>query len=157
MAHNRGKQFELKLREDFKKIPGSFIYRLPDQVSGFKTTSANVSDFVGYIYPNMFLIEAKTISGNTFPFGNFSQLEKLLQYDNVPGLRRGVIIWFVDHDRVVYVPVTSAAKMKQDGKKSINIRTLDSDGYDYVDIPSSKKRVFLDSDYSVLKDTPEGW
>ena len=47
--------------------------------------------------------------------------------------------------------------MKQDGKKSVNIRTIDAEEYEYITIPSVKKRVFLDSDYSVLLDLPEGW
>lgn len=38
--------------------------------------------------------------------------------------------------------------MKKDGKKSINIK--DSMLYNSVEIPSIKKRTFLDSDYSVL-------
>ncbi len=157
MAISRGKQFESKLRNDFQKVSGSFIYRLPDQVSGYKTTSANVSDFICYVMPNIFLIEAKTISGNTFPISNLSQFEKLRSYKDIPGLRKGVIIWFTEKDRVIYVPIQTIEKMKQDGKKSVNIRTIDDDGYEYVNIPSVKKRVFLDSDYSVLCNLPENW
>lgn len=153
---NRGKSFELKVREDFRKVSGSFIYRLPDQVGGFKG-GTNVSDFIGYVFPNIFLLEVKTTSGNTFPLSNLSQLEKLLQYKNIPGLRKGAIIWFTAHDRIIYVPAIEFEKMKQDGKKSVNIRTIANDGYNYVDIPSVKKRVFLDSDYSVLCNLPEDW
>ena len=49
-------------------------------------------------------------------------------------------------------------KMKKDGKKSVNIRKIDEEGYAYVNIPSTQKRVFLDSDYSVLLELPDqGW
>ena len=81
----------------------------------------------------------------------------LQQYANIHGVRRGILLWFIEHDRILYVPVKTVEQMIKDGKKSINIRTIDKDGYDYVDIPSKKKRVFLDSDYSVLLNLPEEW
>ena len=75
----------------------------------------------------------------------------------IPGLRSGVIIWFIDHFRVLYVPTRTIQQMIQDGKKSVNIRTIETDGYDYLEIPSVKRRVFLDSDYTVLQSLPETW
>ena len=157
MAINRGKQFEQKLRDDFSKVCGSLIYRIPDQVNGHRTTSQNPCDFFGYVKPLMFMIEAKSINGNTFPITNFIQYERMRSYRGIPGLRRGVVIWFIEHDKVLYVPVITIEKMIKDGKKSVNIRTIANDGYDYVDLPSVKKRVFLDTDYSVLCDLPENW
>lgn len=154
MAQNRGKQFESKLKEDFSKLPGAFIYRVPDNMSGFRGITG-ICDFIGYSFPRIYFLEAKTILGNTFPLTNFTQFDKLMSIPNHEGIHRGVIIWFQDHQRVIYVPVLTIAKMKQDGKKSINIRTIDTDGYDYVNIPSVQKRVFLDSDYSVLLDLPD--
>ena len=156
MAVNRGKDFEKKLKEDFSKIPESFIYRLPDQTSGFYG-GKNVADFFGYKKPYFFLLEAKSISGNTFPITNFTQFEKQKEFVNIPGLRKGVVIWYTEKDRVIYVPLRTIEMMLQDGKKSVNIRTIDSENYDFVDIPSVKKRVFMDSDYSVLLDLPDEW
>lgn len=40
--------------------------------------------------------------------------------------------------------------MKKDGKKSVNITTIEKDGYRYYDVPSTKLRVFMDSDYRDL-------
>ncbi len=157
MALSLGKKFEQKLKEDFLKVGGSFIYRLPDQVTGHKFTSANISDFIAFVKPNIFLIEVKTISGNTFPFSNFSQYEKLLPYKDINGLRVGVVIWFTERDRVIYVPLKTIEKMKQDDKKSINIKTIDTEPYEFISIPSVKKRTFMNSDYSVLCNLPEGW
>ena len=82
MSLNRGKAFEQKLKEDFSKIPESFIYRLPDQTSGFYG-GKNVADFFGYKKPCFFLLEAKSISGNTFPIANFTQFEKQKEFVNV--------------------------------------------------------------------------
>lgn len=157
MSHSYGKAFEQKFKEDFKKLSGNFIYRLPDQVSGYKSASANIADFIGYVYPDLFILEVKSIAGNTFPITNFTQYEKMKQYVASKGVKMGVVIWYHERDAVIYVPLKTIEKMKADGKKSVNIRTIDTDGYDYVKIPSVKKRVFMDSDYSVLLDLPEGW
>lgn len=157
MSINRGKQWEAKLKEDFSKISGAYIYRVPDQLGGLKGQTG-ICDFIGYVFPSIFFIEAKTILGNTFPLTNFTQFEKLISIPDNEGVHRGVMIWFQDHDAVIYVPVATIAKMKSDGKKSVNIRTIDTDGYEYVRVPSVKKRVFLDSDYSVLLTLPtKGW
>lgn len=67
MAVNRGKQFEAKFKEDFLKIPDSTIDRLYDSVSGYKSVS-NISDFIAYVFPNIFYVECKSHEGNTFPF-----------------------------------------------------------------------------------------
>lgn len=157
MPISKGKQFELKIREDFLKQENSLIYRLPDQFNGHKNTSQNPCDFFGYVHPLLFMLEAKSINGNTFPFVNFTQYAKLQQYKDIKGIRRGIVLWFIEHDRVLYVPVKTIEQMIKDGKKSVNIRTIDTDGYYFVDIPSKKKRVFLDSDYSVLNNLEEGW
>ena len=160
MAQNRGKQFEVKLQEDIKKsFDGQcFLMRIPDQMNGYKSASKNLCDFILFIKGQLFLIEAKTILGNTFPITNFTQFDKLMSIPDVRGVHRGVVIWFQDHSRVVYVPLLTIAKMKADGKKSVNIKKIDEEGYAYVNIPSTPKRVFLDSDYSVLLNLPEqGW
>ena len=152
----KGKNFELVLREDWKfSVPDSTIDRIYDSVSGYKTIS-NVSDFIAYKMPNIFYLEAKTVKGNTFPFQNLTQYDKLSAKVGIPGVRAGVVIWFYGHDRIVYVPISSVTKMKEDGKKSINITTLDTDKYRFIEIPSVKKRVFMTSDYSVLMGTQEG-
>ena len=156
MAISRGKQFEGKFRDDFKKLTGSFIYRLPDQTSG-NLGSRNLCDFICYVYPNLYILEVKSVGGNTFPITNFTQYQTMLQYKGAPGVKMGVVIWYTEKDTVIYVPLKTIEKMKQDGKKSVNIRTIDAEEYEYITIPSVKKRVFLDSDYSVLLDLPEGW
>lgn len=160
MAQNRGKQFESKLQEDIKKSFDSecFVMRIPDQMNGYKSTSRNVCDFILYVKGQLFLIEAKTILGNTFPLSNFTQFDKLMTIPDVKGIHRGVMIWFQNHSAVIYVPLLTIAKMKADGKKSVNIKKIDEEGYEYIRIPSVQKRVFLDSDYSVLLELPDqGW
>ncbi len=157
MAITKGKQFEQKFKGDIAKISGSFCHRLPDQFNGYKNTSKNPCDFFVYMYPLFFMSEVKSTQGNTFYIKNFTQLDKMKDFVGIPGLRSGVIIWFIDHFRVLYVPTRTIQQMIQDGKKSVNIRTIETDGYDYLEIPSVKRRVFLDSDYTVLQSLPETW
>lgn len=149
-----GKKFELKFKEDFLKVPGSTIDRLYDVTMGYKHISS-VSDFIGYVYPNIFYLECKSHKGNTFPLTNLTQYDKLIEKAGIQGVRAGAIIWFYEHDRVVYVPVATIKKMKDDGKKSVNI-TKDLDEYRIIEIPGKKLRTFIDSDYTVLKNLEEG-
>lgn len=156
MATNKGKSFEQKLKEDWKRtIPNSSIDRIYDTVNGLKGVS-NICDFIGFKKPNIFYLEAKSHKGNTFPFSNLRQYDKLVEKIGIDGVRTGVVIWFYSHDRVIYVPTSTIKKMKEDGCKSVNIRTIDVDGYRYIEIPSIKKRVYMDSDYSVLLGLEEG-
>lgn len=91
MATNYGKQFERKLKEDFLKIENSTIDRLYDTMNGYKTIS-NICDFLAYRKPYLYYLEAKTIKGNTFPFTNLKQYDKLLPKVGIPGVRAGVVI-----------------------------------------------------------------
>lgn len=155
MTTNRGKQFEAKMKEDFKKsFPSGTIDRIYDSMTGYLTIS-NICDFIGYNFPVIFYLECKSHNGNTFPFVNLTQYDKLIAKSGIKGVRAGVIIWFIDHDKVVYVPVKTVKQMKEDNLKSFNITKVDNK-YRYFEIPSVKKRVFLDSDYSILMTTNEG-
>ena len=150
MAENKGKKFEIKFRTDFlKSVPNSTIDRLYDQVSGYKTIS-NISDFIGYSYPNIFYLECKSIKGNTFPLANLTQYDKLIVKVGIKGVRVGVVIWFYDKDIVMYVPVNTIKQLLNDGKKSVNCTKILEEGYRAIIIPSEKKRTYMDSDYSVL-------
>lgn len=146
---NRGKQFETQFANNWKKcFPKTFIFRLKDDTSRHKGSARNPCDFFCMPKDKLFMIETKTHYGNTFPFADFPQYESMLTYRGCSNLIIGVVIWFIDHDRVIFVPLDTVTKMMQDGCKSVNIRKLD--GYDYIEIPSKKKRVLMDSDYSIL-------
>ena len=146
---NYGKQFEQKFAQDIRQIPGVSVDRLYDPVSGYRSIS-NISDYIVYKYPEIFYMEVKSIHGNTFPLTNLTQYEKLKSKIGIKGVRAGVTIWFCDRDRVVYVPVETIKRMREEGLKSVNIRTIDDTDYEFINIPSVKKRVFMDSDYRVL-------
>lgn len=152
---NYGKEFENKVKTDIQKIPNSHIERIYDSVSGYKSISGR-SDFVFYWYPNQYWLETKSHRGNTFPWSDLRQYNALLEVANIKGIRSGVILWMIDHDTVIYLPIITVKKMKEDGKKSFHIKDLNNSNYRIIQIPSKKKRIFMDSDYSVLKNLQEG-
>ena len=155
MAQNRGKEFEARFKQQFlASFPNSFILRLPDQISGYKYTSSNICDFIGYAKGKLYLIECKTHLGASFPLSNLSQYNKLLPYVGIPGVRVGVVLWLIDKDKIFYVPISTVIQMKIKNKKSISYKDIDK--WRIIEIPSIKKVVFMDSDYSVLDLLEEG-
>lgn len=151
MAQNYGKAFEKKFKADWEKsFPEGTIDRIYDPTNGYKTIS-NVVDFIGYSFPNIMYMECKSHLGNVWPFTCFTQYEKLLSKVGISGVIAGVVLWMIDHDTVVFLPVEEIQKMKADGLKSFHIKMLNEKMYNIIKIPSEKKRVFLDSDYSVLQ------
>lgn len=154
MSTNYGKAFEQKFKADFlKTVPNSTIDRLYDTMSGYKAIS-QISDYIGYSFPNLFYLECKSHKGASIPFDNITQYSKLLKKVGIPGVRCGVILWLIEKDKVYYIPVSTIKQMKKDGKKSVGISAVDN--YNIIEIPSVKKRVFMDSDYSVLLSLKDG-
>ena len=155
MAQSKGKEFEARFKQQFlASFPNSFILRLPDQVSGYKYTSSNICDFIGYAKGKLYLIECKSHLGASFPLSNLSQYNKLLPYVGIPGVRVGVVLWLIDKDKIFYVPISTVIQMKIKNKKSISYKDIDK--WRIMEIPSIKKVVFMDSDYSVLDILEEG-
>lgn len=153
MARDRGKQFEQKVKVDFNKLEGASLDRLYDVVSGYKSIK-QVSDFIGYLYPNIFYLECKSHKGASLPLSGVTQYESLLNKVGIRGVRSGVILWLYEKDKVFYIPTKTISKLKEDGEKSVGLRHLGK--YRIIEIPSVKKRVFMDSDYSILKTLQEG-
>lgn len=102
------------------------------------------------------MLECKSIKGNTFPLTNLKQYNILSKIKPIHNLRRGVIIWFYSHNKVIYVPIQEITKMLKDNKKSVNIKMLNENVYKIIDIPSKLIRTFMQSDYSILKTLKDG-
>lgn len=156
MAYNLGKAFEQKFKENFlQTVPNSTIDRLYDPTNGYKSIS-NICDFIAYSFPNIFYIECKSHKGNTFPFDKLTQYDKLTSKIGIHGVRAGVVLWMLEKDIVVYIPIASIVKMKRDKCKSFNVKMLTDSTYNIKVIPSIKKRRFMDSDYSILTTLEDG-
>ena len=144
MAVNRGKQFEDVVREAFEKVPGVSIDRLHDQTTHYKG-STNICDFIVYREPYEYYFECKSVHGNTLPFRNISatQWKGLLEKSFIEGVFAGIICWFIDKDRTLFIPIQTLQKLLNSGNVSYR---YDWDSYDVVEIKGKKKRVFFDYD-----------
>ena len=146
---NYGKDYEERFKKNFMKcFPNNFIFRLKDDLSKRKGAARKHCAFLCHVKSTLFMLEVKCHYGNTFPFSALRQYDKLIEYVGLDNVECGVMIWFIDHDKEIYVPIETITKMKNNGDKSVNIRKLKD--YKVVHIPSTKMRVFLDSDYSFM-------
>lgn len=148
MAVNKGKKFEEKFEENWKTcFPKQFIFRLRDQVSGYKIVSQNPCDYICFTNNKLFLVECKSHEGASINFSVIPQYERLLAYKNMQNVFPVIIIWFVEKDIVLWVPIETAEQIIRDGNKSIQLKMLKTGKYDIKVVPSIKKRVFMDSNY----------
>lgn len=159
MSRDLGKDFERHFKEDFEKIEGVSAIRIYD-TQGKNKGVTNICDFICYKYPQIFLLECKSHAGNTFPiqsknketgrFKPFRQYSKLLKYKNKKGMKVGLILWFYERDKIIFVDISELEKMILDEKRSINVKDIDEKLYNIIEIPSIKKQTFMKSDYSIL-------
>ena len=154
MAENRGKSFESRIREASESVEDVELIRLYDPVGGLAGID-NICDFIIYKYPYEYLVECKSCHGNTLSifsndpkkkYGAISnkQWEGLLEASPKKGVVAGVMMWFIDHDITVFIPIKELARLRNKGDKSVNIRTMNFK--EYIIIEGRKKRVFFDYD-----------
>jgi hypothetical protein len=120
-------------------------------MTGYKETSGNPCDFLCFPGENkLFMIECKEHKGASIPFTAIPQYERLLEYKDFPGVYPGVLLWLSEKDIVMWIGIKEMEKMVNDGKKSIGIKMLEDSSYNIMIIPSEKKRIYLESDYTSL-------
>ncbi len=149
------KKFEDKMKSDWLKFPDTSIDRLYDHMDKQRYGIRNICDFIAYHYPNIFYIDCKTHKGDRFPL-TFSQYDDMVKKVGIKGVRSGLVLWFYEHDLIVYLPLRTCREFRESGRKSITIKQL-VDGENCIFIPSEKLRVFFNSDYSVLFNLDETW
>lgn len=156
---NRGKQFEEVIEKAFYTVPNTTITRLHDQTTGYKGSS-NICDYIVYKYPHQYFVECKSCYGNTLSihsndpkkrYGAISntQWEGLLEVSQTKGVVAGVIVWFIDHDDTLFIPISTLVEMRNSGCKSVNINKLPAD-LDWLRFKAKKKRVFFEYDMKEL-------
>lgn len=153
MAVNRGKDFESIVRECLQKVDGAYVQRLYDPQGGYAGV-ANPCDFNVYRYPKMYMIECKSVHGNTLAiyspnekkkYGNISntQWEEMLAATQ-SGVVAGVLCWWIDRDVTRFLPIQSLDGIRNSGSKSIRYDAIVSNS---LDIDGIKKRVYFDYDF----------
>lgn len=130
--------------------PKGWIYRLPDQMNGFKDTSGNPCDFFAKTQGLLFMVECKTHKGASIPFTAIPQYERLLGHKGYDNIIPGILIWFSEKDLVIWVDINEAEKMVKNGEKSIGIRMLNDKLYNILVLPIEMKRVYPKVDYTYL-------
>ena len=149
MATSKGKKFEECVENSFNKTfpkENRTIDRIYD-TQGYHIGIRNISDFIGYVFPYHYYLEAKSLHGNTFNLKKLTQYDKLVEKIGTKGVVTGVVIWFIDHKKVVFVDIEKVKELKEQGKKSINI-TIPSDIS--IEFNTTIKRVYPDIDFSKL-------
>ena len=146
MAINRGKEFENRLRQQFEKLPDTFVLRLYDVTMGYKNID-NPCDLMVYRNGTLNLFELKAIHGNTLNFKSHireNQWNSLVKYDLYPGINAGIIVWFIDLDKTFFIPGYDLQYAREVMcKKSFNAT---SDSNNVYEILGKKKRTFFDYD-----------
>lgn len=140
---NKGKKFEDVVKESFLECPDVSIDRLRDAPKKMKNVD-NPSDFIVYKYPHQIYVECKSHKGNTLPFSCIreEQIKGMSEKSQIDGVLAGVILWFIDHDLTVWIPIQEVVDWQGRGAKSINIKDLDH--LQHIVIQGKKKRVYFD-------------
>ncbi len=147
MAVNRGKEFEHCVSREFgKTFPEGTIDRIYD-TEGFKKGIKNVCDFIGYTYPYIMYIEAKSCTKNTFNLKKLTQYDKLLEKKNKKGVLAGVLVWFIDHKKVVFAKIELVEELINRGVKSINARIPET--YT-IELDTITKRIYPEINFEKL-------
>lgn len=148
MGQNRGKPFEKHIEEAFNRVAGVSVDRIHDQTTRFKG-SKNVSDYIVYKRPHEYYIECKSTTTNTLSFAKITQWDALLEKSNYDGVISGVMIWFINRDVTMFIPIQSLEIAKHNGCKSVPYNCLEVDkgkGFYGFNIAGRKKKVYFDYD-----------
>ena len=147
MATNRGKEFEKCVLNGFKNtFPDGTIDRIYD-TEGFKKGIRNVCDFIGFANHNIMYIEAKSCIKNTFNLKKLTQYDKLIEKANKEGVLAGVLVWFIDHKKVVFAKIELVEELINKGVKSINARIPET--YT-IELDTITKRIYPEINFEKL-------
>ena len=150
MGVNRGKDFEDCIREACEAVADTSVTRLIDPQAGYAGVR-NICDFIVYKYPTQYFLECKSIKGNTLNFKSDiteNQWKGMLEKSKVRGVVAGVLVWFIDHDKTIFVPIQDLEEMRAVGHKSFNVTAEYADYYYHI--PGKKKRIYFDYDMEIF-------
>lgn len=139
---NRGKDFEQKIREAILRVPNVSLDRMPDPTNGYMGVR-NICDFMVYKKPTLYYLECKCTHENTLHFSYIrdNQWQGLTEKSEIDGVVAGVIVWFIKHDRTVFIPISRLKWLKDHDFKSV---VWDLDYNDVFEIDGKKQRIFFE-------------
>lgn len=147
---NLGKDAETKIKEWLDRPEEGYDFqRIPDQMTGFYGSS-NICDFELYKYPNHYWIESKATWHDRFDFSMLTdiQYKGLLEKSKIQGVDGIVIVLFATYKRAFWISIQEIERLKQLGKKSLNIKKIDKWNIEYHEIKtlSNNRKKLLDYD-----------
>ena len=114
---NEGKRFEHNIR---RSLPG--IIRLYDATNGYSGV-CNPCDFIYYVYPFMFMIEAKSVKRHKIYWTAITenQHEQLDLYDCIFGVTSLIFIEYREEKESYILPYRVLKELKAKGEKGLSI------------------------------------
>lgn len=164
VAVNRGKDFENQVKDGFISVSDTSVIRLIDPQNGYAGVR-NVCDFIVYHKPFQYLIECKSVHGNTMSihsnnptrcYGMITnnQWDGMLKHSYIDGVIAGVVVWFVDREVTYFLSIQLLDKLRSKGYKSIAWDAWtwfeDIDDEFWCLIPGKQRRVLFDYDMTKL-------
>ena len=148
MNDGLGKKAEQKIKEWLDRPKDGYSFdRIPDQMSGMYGSS-NICDFVLFKSPNQYYIESKATYEDRFDFAQITdnQRTKLLEKSQIKHVFGLVIVLFAAYKRAFMLDIQDVQKMIDSGKKSINIKKIESWPVQFPEIRTieNKRKIFLD-------------
>lgn len=114
---NEGKRWEHNIR---RSLPG--IIRLYDATNGYSGV-CNPCDFIYYVYPFMFMIEAKSVKKSKLYWTAITenQHEQLDYYDHIFGVTSLIFIEYREEKECYILPYKVLKELKAKGEKGLSI------------------------------------
>lgn len=140
-----GKKAEAKIKEWLDQPDKGWDFnRIADQMTGF-AGSKNICDFDLYIYPEKFYIESKATYEDRFDFSLITQIQYngLLKKSRIAHVHSLIVVLFVTHKRAFAISINEIDKLVQAGRKSLNIKKIDSWGIKYQELETTPSRKAL--------------
>ena len=149
-----GKKAEQKIKEWLDRPEEGYCFdRVPDQMSGL-WGSKNICDFTLFKSPEYYYIESKATREDRFDFNMITdyQYENLFKKSKIAHVYGLVIVLFVTYKRAFILDIRDIDKLKQSGRKSINITKIDKWTIPYKEIqtvPSRKELLDYTGDFDL--------
>lgn len=137
---------------------GYCLDRVKDQVSGY-LGSRNICDFTLFKSPDYYYIECKETENDRFDFVQISgfptydetyQFGGLISKSKIDHVYGVIILLFTSYQRAFIIDINEIDRLNQSGRKSLNIKKIDSWGIKYREIetiPSRKKLLDYRGDF----------
>lgn len=148
MNDGLGKKAEAKIKEWLDRPDKGYCFdRIYDQMTGFYG-SKNICDFTLFKSPYMYYIESKATWEDRFDFNMITETQRdgLLSKSKIHNVFGIIVILFASHQRAFILDINDIKQLQANGKKSINIKKIDTWGIKYQEIQTipNKRKTLLD-------------